>query len=391
MPNVEPHRLSATTLVRLVEGGELTAEAVVGSCLDRIAEREPVVRAWSHLAAEAALAGARERDRTAKRPAEGRAVRHQGHFRHRRHADDLRLADLYRLPAELATPAPRHCRARPAASCSARRSRPNSPTAIPARPTNPHDPGFYAGRLVERLGGGGRRFHGAARDRHADRRLGDPAGGLLRRRRVQAELWPVSAGRHADQHRSARHGRHHGALGRRHRAVPRGDDGDPLRGAGDAGDARRASACAAARIGTTRSRKAGPCSKRAADRLAAAGAAIVETELPARMRRCATSARPSSAPSRALRNHMPELYRHEALLSPRAARRQRSRAAESSRLDGLPRGLPRRREGAAAAQEWAGGFDAILTLPAPGQAPRGLASTGSRSSTRCGPSSTCRV
>jgi Asp-tRNA(Asn)/Glu-tRNA(Gln) amidotransferase A subunit family amidase len=30
----------------------------------------------------------------------------------------------------------------------------------------------------------------------------------------------------------------------------------------------------------------------------------------------------------------------------------------------------------AAAQEWAGGFDAILTLPAPGQAPKGLASTG---------------
>jgi Asp-tRNA(Asn)/Glu-tRNA(Gln) amidotransferase A subunit family amidase len=30
-----------------------------------------------------------------------------------------------------------------------------------------------------------------------------------------------------------------------------------------------------------------------------------------------------------------------------------------------------------AAQEWASGFDAILTLPAPGQAPRGLADTGS--------------
>jgi Asp-tRNA(Asn)/Glu-tRNA(Gln) amidotransferase A subunit family amidase len=30
-----------------------------------------------------------------------------------------------------------------------------------------------------------------------------------------------------------------------------------------------------------------------------------------------------------------------------------------------------------AARQWAGGFDAILSLPAPGQAPRGLASTGS--------------
>jgi Asp-tRNA(Asn)/Glu-tRNA(Gln) amidotransferase A subunit family amidase len=64
MPTAEPHRLSATSLVRLVEGGELTAEAVVRSCLERIAEREPVVRAWSHLAAEAALSSAREFDRT---------------------------------------------------------------------------------------------------------------------------------------------------------------------------------------------------------------------------------------------------------------------------------------------------------------------------------------
>ena len=67
MPNVEPNRLPATTLVRLIEEGELTAEAVVESCLARIAEREPMVRAWSHLAAEAALAKARERDRTGKK------------------------------------------------------------------------------------------------------------------------------------------------------------------------------------------------------------------------------------------------------------------------------------------------------------------------------------
>ena len=50
MPHTEPHRLPATTLVRLIEEGELTAEAVVASCLARIIEREPVVRAWSYLA-----------------------------------------------------------------------------------------------------------------------------------------------------------------------------------------------------------------------------------------------------------------------------------------------------------------------------------------------------
>jgi len=67
MSNAEPHRLLATTLVRMIEAGELTAEAVVQSCLDRIAEREPVVRAWAHLAGEAALAKARERDRSGKK------------------------------------------------------------------------------------------------------------------------------------------------------------------------------------------------------------------------------------------------------------------------------------------------------------------------------------
>ena len=62
MPNVEPNRLPATTLVKLIEGGELTAEAVVRSCLERIAEREPVVRAWAYLTAEMALGRAREID-----------------------------------------------------------------------------------------------------------------------------------------------------------------------------------------------------------------------------------------------------------------------------------------------------------------------------------------
>src|SRR6267142_6141313 len=63
MPSAEPNRLPATALARLVEGGELTAETIVRSCLDRIAAREPIVRAWTHLAAEAALAAARASDR----------------------------------------------------------------------------------------------------------------------------------------------------------------------------------------------------------------------------------------------------------------------------------------------------------------------------------------
>src|SRR6266516_2840641 len=67
MPNVEPHRLPATTLARLIEGGELSAEAVMSSCLERISEREPVVRAWVHLDPEQALAAARDCDRSGKK------------------------------------------------------------------------------------------------------------------------------------------------------------------------------------------------------------------------------------------------------------------------------------------------------------------------------------
>src|SRR5437764_6869831 len=67
MPNTEPNRLSAVALARQIENGELTAEAVMQSCLDRIAARDPVVRAWAHLDREQALAAARTSDKTSKR------------------------------------------------------------------------------------------------------------------------------------------------------------------------------------------------------------------------------------------------------------------------------------------------------------------------------------
>ena len=67
MPNPEPHRLSAATLARQIDNGELTAEAAMRSCLDRIAEREPVIRAWAHLDRDAALAAARASDKSGRR------------------------------------------------------------------------------------------------------------------------------------------------------------------------------------------------------------------------------------------------------------------------------------------------------------------------------------
>jgi aspartyl-tRNA(Asn)/glutamyl-tRNA(Gln) amidotransferase subunit A len=49
------------------------------------------------------------------------------------------------------------------------------------------------GRLVRRLGGGGRGLHGAGQHRHRHRRLDPPAGVVLRHRRAEADLRPLLA------------------------------------------------------------------------------------------------------------------------------------------------------------------------------------------------------
>ena len=61
------NRLSATEAARQIADGKITSEALVTACLDRIAEREPVVKAWSALDSDIALAQARACDRTEKR------------------------------------------------------------------------------------------------------------------------------------------------------------------------------------------------------------------------------------------------------------------------------------------------------------------------------------
>ncbi len=57
-----PHQLTANEAARQIVAGELTSEALVSACLERIGEREPAVRAWAHLDPRAALAEARARD-----------------------------------------------------------------------------------------------------------------------------------------------------------------------------------------------------------------------------------------------------------------------------------------------------------------------------------------
>ena len=59
------HTLSATESARLIAARTITSEQLVRACLEQITEREPVVGAWTYLAADAALKRARLLDRSA--------------------------------------------------------------------------------------------------------------------------------------------------------------------------------------------------------------------------------------------------------------------------------------------------------------------------------------
>ena len=56
------HELTASEAAALIARGELSSEALVTACLERIAAREQLVGAWQHLDPEQALQQARQRD-----------------------------------------------------------------------------------------------------------------------------------------------------------------------------------------------------------------------------------------------------------------------------------------------------------------------------------------
>ena len=65
----EPNELTAAEAARRIAHGQLTSEALVAACLERIAAREGEVHAWAHLDANRALEQARARDREPPRSA----------------------------------------------------------------------------------------------------------------------------------------------------------------------------------------------------------------------------------------------------------------------------------------------------------------------------------
>ncbi len=55
-------KLTATEASRLITDGEISAENLVKSCLDRVAARENTIGAWEHIEPEAVMAQARQKD-----------------------------------------------------------------------------------------------------------------------------------------------------------------------------------------------------------------------------------------------------------------------------------------------------------------------------------------
>jgi Asp-tRNA(Asn)/Glu-tRNA(Gln) amidotransferase A subunit family amidase len=374
MPNVEPHRLPATEIVRRIEDRRLTAEAVVASCLERIALREPVVRAWAHLAGAEALEAARAFDRAGRKMLLGGVP--------------FGLKDIFDaagMPAGYGSPIYAGWRPPWDASVAALAKAAGGilvgktvttefANRHPGPTANPQDPAFTPG-------GSSSGSAAAVADFMVPLAIGTQTGGSVIRPAAYCGVvgFKPSFGLFPP-------------AGMRINTETLDTVGIMARTVSDIGLLRAALMAipyapptmpeTAPRLGLCRGPhwdEAAPegraAFETAASRLAAAGAAIADTALPPE---CgdADAIQETLGAFEAPRNHMPELYRFEALLSPEL-RETKIALGRKLGLDRFRAACRAAEKARAAAREWALGFDAILTLPAPGQAPRGLADTGS--------------
>ncbi len=374
MPSTEPHRLAATDIVRLIEGGELTAETVVANCLERIGEREPVVRAWAYLAGEAALERARAFDRAGKKMLLGGVP-----FGLKDIFDAVQMPATYgsRIYTGWRPPSDASAAALPKAAGGillGKTITTEFANRHPGPTSNPHDRAFTPG-------GSSSGSAAAVADFMVPLAIGTQTAGSVIRPAAYCGVvgFKPSFGLFPP-------------AGMRINTETLDTVGIMARGVGDIALFRAAMMAiphdppampeTPPRFGLCR----GPhwdealpegraVLEAAADRLVAAGAKLSDTGLP---RECADAddIQAILGAFEGLRNHMPELYRHEALLSPQLRETKLARGRELT-LDQFRDACRSAEKARVAAREWASRFDAILTLPAPGQAPRGLADTGS--------------
>jgi Asp-tRNA(Asn)/Glu-tRNA(Gln) amidotransferase A subunit family amidase len=375
MPNAAPHRLSAATLARLIEGGELTAETVVQSCLEHIRERDPVVRAWAHLDPAQALEAARQSDR-GRRSGVLKGV-------------PFGVKDIFdtaAMPSGYGSPIYTGCRPSFDASAVAL---PRAAGAILLGKTvttefaNRHPgPTSHPANRLHSPGGSSSGSAAAVADFMVPLAIGTQTGGSVIRPAAYCGVvgfkpsWGLfpPAGMHMntdslDTVGTMARSVEDTAL---FRAALMGVPYEPPK------MPERPPRLALCR--TPHWDEAQPEGKatleEAAARLRAAGAEIVDSELPNACGDISETQRRHSA-YEAPRNHAPELHRHAPLLSDDLLGNGRIAAGRELSLEDFRAAGRRADEAREAAADWAGGFDAILTLPAPGQAPKGLGSTGS--------------
>ena len=171
--------ISLADLQRRIASGDLSADAAIAQSLEAIGAQDKTIGAF-------VCRDRQCRARASAGPLRGIAVGIK---------DIIDTADF---PTEMGSPIYRGFRPRADAPVVAMLKRAgatiigkttttafaaNDPTATrQSAQSRPH-----AGRIVLGLGGGGRRRHDSAGAGHADRRLGDPAGLVLRRGRDQAD------------------------------------------------------------------------------------------------------------------------------------------------------------------------------------------------------------
>jgi Asp-tRNA(Asn)/Glu-tRNA(Gln) amidotransferase A subunit family amidase len=374
VPNVEPFQLSATEIARMVEGGALTAEAVVASCLEHIRAREPVVRAWAYLAADTALREARAFDRGGRKMLLGGVP--------------FGLKDIFDaagMPATYGSPI--YTGWWPPSDASAA-ALPKAAGAIllgktvttefanrhPGPTANPHNPAFTPG-------GSSSGSAAAVADFMVPLAIGTQTGGSVIRPAAYCGVvgFKPSFGLFPP-------------AGMRINTETLDTVGIMARSVADIALFRAALMAipyeppampeTPPRLGLC----LGPhwdnaepegrtALEAAARRLGAAGAHLSDTAFPPECA-AADDIQQTLGAFEGLRNHSPELYRHEALLSPRLRDEKIAHGRRLS-LDAFRAACRAQEAARGAAREWAEQFDAILTLPAPGQAPHGLADTGS--------------
>ena len=375
MLNSEPHSLSAVELTRRVVGGQLTSEAIVRSCLDRVRQREPVVRAWAHLDREQALAAARASD-TGGRNGVLKGV-------------PFGIKDIFDtvdMPTGYGSPIYTGCRPTFDASAAAL---PRAAGGVlmgktvttefanrhPGPTSNPHNRNHSPG-------GSSSGSAAAVADFMVPLAIGTQTGGSVIRPAAYCGVVGFKpsyghlppAGMHANTESldtvgtMARSVEDTALFRAALMAIPYEPPSMP--------DRRPRLALCRTPHWDAAQPDGQAVLEDAAKRLATAGAEIIESELPPECTDI-SAIQATHSNYEGPRNHAPELLRHAALLSDDLLEHGKLAAGNKLSLDDFRRAWRAAERARAAAGQWASQFDAILTLPAPGEAPRGLQHTGS--------------